>query len=1095
MFSKAGPRLYKTSDNYFYRIILFILFILAISFFNGEAGAQAWSFGKNKVQYDQFEWQILKTPHFDIHFSKGYRNLAARTGAMLEDGYRDLSGSFEHDIKSRIPVIVYGSHSAFQQTNTTWSLIPEGVQAFAEPNRGRIVLHFSGSNEDYRNTAVHELIHIFEFDIIYGNLLRSVFSRSMLFRIPLWFAEGCSEYYSKGYDDEGEMFMRDAAIFDYLPRNLEFTGGYMAYKAGQSVIDYIVRTYGKRKIIDIMNRLGSTRSIERALNETIGISTEDLTHEWAKSIRRKYWPLYADKMEPEEYGRRVTDHKKNHHYRNIKPAISPGGEHIIYYSDREGLDGIFLMNAVTGEIEETLLKGQLSEEFESLRIIRSNLTINPEGNKIAFVAKSDGLDKLFIMSIPGGKVTHKIEIPLDFFYSPAWSPRGDEIAVVGVTLGQTDLYLYKISEDCLVRLTSDVGDEKDPSWFPDGKRLVYCKSERVVPNPQFSKSGKDKEKVSFDYFNTKVKKDVHRSDIWSVDIATGNKERIIKTKGDDSSPVIIDEGKQVVFSSNESGIWNLYRGSVQLGKYYRFTDVLGGIDSPTYSAESDRLAFTAFNSAGYDIFVIDSFGEKSKKSYSTGGVDVFQSGGSGYTRPEGDSTRVSVEDRINEVFPDVGDGDVAGEINVIDAEKNEDVFEPFRSESDSLKGGKKADHNGMEISSSDSAEKFPEVAIDEDVGKNADPDTLKVLRERMKKKVGTTQPYETKFSADYIGNGMGLLYSTGFGFGLMNQVAFSDLLGNHHLYLSFNIHRSIEDSDIMLSYYYLRKRLDYAFGIFQFKSYLNSRTTSLGEAFLDYRMFSERNYGLFGMVSYPFSTFTRLDLEMQAYVSQREFFDNYGSYYYPTGKKNSRRLFQPAISLVHDTAYYGSFGPVIGSRWMLSLSRSLSFLSDDLVRSTAFYDYRKYIPLFYRNYLAFRAVGSTSLGRDARYFFLGGPVTMRGYDYLQFQGSRMMLFNLEYRYPLVDAIIFGWPGRWALTNIGGTLFFDSGSVWGENRYVEKLPPGIEAIEINDLKFYSDFGAGLYMRVGMLILNFQLGWPTDFSSTGSPSFHFYIGPQF
>ena len=138
---------------------------------------------------------------------------------------------------------------------------------------------------------------------------------------------------------------------------------------------------------------------------------------------------------------------------------------------------------------------------------------------------------------------------------------------------------------------------------------------------------------------------------------------------------------------------------------------------------------------------------------------------------------------------------------------------------------------------------------------------------------------------------------------------------------------------------------------------------------------------------------------------------------------------------------------------------------------------------------------SSSTGSDRRYYFLGGPRTLRGYDYLQFQGPRMMLVNLEYRYPLVDAILFGWPGRWALTNIGGTLFLDSGSVWGEPRYVEPLDPKLQALEINDLKFYSNFGAGFFMRFGYLILDFQFGWPTDFSYTGKPAFHFYIGPQF
>ncbi|MCD6380638.1 PD40 domain-containing protein, partial [bacterium] len=556
-----------------YKSVILFLSILIISAYNGEVCAQSWGFGKNKVQYTDFEWQVLKTPHFDIHFSEGYLDLAGRSGAMLEDGYRDVSRRLEHNIQKRIPVIIYGSHSAFQQTNTTWSLIPEGVQAFAEPNRGRIVIHFSGSNRDYRNTAVHELIHIFEFDIIYGNLLQSVFSRSMLFRIPLWLAEGCSEYYSKGYDDEAEMFMRDAAIFDYLPRNLDYTGGYMVYKAGQSVIDYIVRTYGQRKMVDIMNRLGTTRSIERALNETIGLSTEDLTRNWAKSVRRRYWPFYADKMDPEEYGRRLTDHKKNHYYRNVKPIISPDGENIVYYSDREGLDGIYLMNAVTGEIEKTLIKGQMSEEFESLRIIKSNLAISPKGDKIAFVAKSNGFDKLFLMGIPGKEIVNKIKIPLDFFYSPSWSPGGDTIAFVGVTGGQTDLYLYRISDGRLDRLTRDVEDEKDPSWFPDGKKLVYCRSPRVVPNPEYGEAGNEMDitKINIDYFHTKIKKGLSSSDVWSVEIATGVKKRIFETKGDDSSPIIVDGGKEIVFASNEIGIWNLYRGSVELGKYYRFT--------------------------------------------------------------------------------------------------------------------------------------------------------------------------------------------------------------------------------------------------------------------------------------------------------------------------------------------------------------------------------------------------------------------------------------------------------------------------------------------------------------------------------------------
>ena len=122
-------------------------------------------------------------------------------------------------------------------------------------------------------------------------------------------------------------------------------------------------------------------------------------------------------------------------------------------------------------------------------------------------------------------------------------------------------------------------------------------------------------------------------------------------------------------------------------------------------------------------------------------------------------------------------------------------------------------------------------------------------------------------------------------------------------------------------------------------------------------------------------------------------------------------------------------------------------------------------------------------------------MSLRGYEYLQFQGPRMILVNLEYRYPLIDALIFGWPGRWGIGNIGGTLFFDTGSVFGEPVFIEPMDPRLQPREVNGLDFWSDFGVGFYMRFGYMVLDFQLGWPTDFSYTGQPAFHFYIGPQF
>lgn len=1053
---------------------------------------QAWWFGKNKVQYRSFEWQVLKTPHFDLHFTEEYRDLAARTAVILEYGYGKLSEDFNHYIKWRIPVILYGSHSDFQQTNILWSNIPEGVQAFAEPNRRRMVIHYSGSDGDFSHTTIHELVHIFSYDIIYGNLLRSVFTRNMLFRIPDWFMEGLAEYYSAGFDETAEMFMRDATVFDYLP-DLDYAYGYMAYKAGQSALHYINKTYGAGKVIEIMDHLRFQRSMEMALKSSIGLSTAELSRDWKKSLRRTYWPLYADKQEPEAYGRRLTDHVKNHNYMNTKPVFSPNGEYIVFFSDRKGLDGIYLMNALTGEIEKKLLIGSMSTRFESIRSMVSRLTFEPGGERIAFVAKSHGDDRLFIMKVPSGDIEEEIALPLDFFHSPSWSPDGREIAVVGTVEGQTDLYLYDILDGTIRQLTADPEGEDGPSWFPGSGKIAYSRFPVSIVQPDFAPDSTGVEKIEKVDFKSKRNLEPVDADIWSIDTGTGEMTLIVSTPGDDLDPIVLPGGEEIVFSSNEQLVSNLYRGSIEYGGYFRFTDVLGGFFSPTYSAAKDRLAFSGFNSAGYDIFVMEGFEQKSSSSYSTGSPMLEEETAVGEAQVSGDSVgTITMEGDVEaaaDTVPLLVEPPVVGVDKAIEGAGSLEIVGRGRPLD--------PEHLYWPLYKN---EDVPDFSIDEDWQEDIPPDSLQSIRQEAVKEIGTIKPYGIKFSPDYVGNGMGVYFSTGFGFGMVNQIAFSDLLGDHHLYFSFNIYRSFEDSDFMFSYYYLKKRIDYAFGAFQFKNYLNSRVSSIGETFLDYRLFTERNYGVFGLASFPFSTFTRFDLEFQGFLSEKEFFDrveysDLGIYMLVPGETTTRRLFQPTFSLVHDSAYFGSFGPVIGSRWMLSLSRTLSFSGDDISRTTGFFDYRKYLPVFYRNYLAFRAMGAFSEGDDHRYFFLGGPLTMRGYDYLQFSGPRMFQSSIEYRYPLLDAIIFGWPGRWGITNIGGTLFLDTGAVWGDDYYIEPLDSDVKPRSFQDIDFYSDFGVGFYMRFSFLILNFQIGWPTDFSRTGDPMFHFYLGPMF
>jgi hypothetical protein len=187
--------------------IVAVLAVLTVCF--SATGANSQRFGRNKIQYKNHKWKVLSTPHFDIHFYDGAESFAVRAGLVLEDGYDMLSYKLKEVLPWRVPIILYSSHNDFLQTNVTTSLLPEGVQAFAEPSRRRIVLPFTSSFKEFAHTAIHELAHVFTFYIVYNRMLDNVFTRGYVFPMQLWVAEGIAEYLSVKWDTDADMFRGD----------------------------------------------------------------------------------------------------------------------------------------------------------------------------------------------------------------------------------------------------------------------------------------------------------------------------------------------------------------------------------------------------------------------------------------------------------------------------------------------------------------------------------------------------------------------------------------------------------------------------------------------------------------------------------------------------------------------------------------------------------------------------------------------------------------------------------------------------------------------------------------------------------------------
>ena len=130
-------------------------------------------FGKNNIHYDKFDWHIYTTDHFEIYYYPSLEQHLERVASYAESAYQHISADLKHDLAQRVPLMVFKTSSEFQENNVFGGETPEGVLAFAEPERNRMLLPIDEPPDQLYRLITHELTHIFEFDIIPRGLISS----------------------------------------------------------------------------------------------------------------------------------------------------------------------------------------------------------------------------------------------------------------------------------------------------------------------------------------------------------------------------------------------------------------------------------------------------------------------------------------------------------------------------------------------------------------------------------------------------------------------------------------------------------------------------------------------------------------------------------------------------------------------------------------------------------------------------------------------------------------------------------------------------------------------------------------------------------
>jgi TolB protein len=106
--------------------------------------------------------------------------------------------------------------------------------------------------------------------------------------------------------------------------------------------------------------------------------------------------------------------------------------------------------------------------------------LSPDGKTLLFQSNRNGRDALYLADPDGGNV----RVLLDSGDEPSvavWSPDGKRIAFVAAVEGQTEVFVMNADGGGRRRLTDHPGDDSHPHWAADGRRLFF-NSARATPD-------------------------------------------------------------------------------------------------------------------------------------------------------------------------------------------------------------------------------------------------------------------------------------------------------------------------------------------------------------------------------------------------------------------------------------------------------------------------------------------------------------------------------------------------------------------------------------------------------------------------------------
>jgi WD40-like Beta Propeller Repeat len=1102
-----------------FRSVLLVIVLVVGTVLTGHSQQAREVFGKNRIQYRQFDWVYLSGENFDVYYYDSRKAVAQEALNFLESEFDRITDMIDYPPYFKTKVFIYNSLTDLRQSNMGLNKNVYKVGGETDFIKPYIEAAHMGTSQEFKEELLSRMSELMVNEMMFGGNLKDMFQSSILMNLPDWFVQGSSLYVSKGWTAEMDDYIRQL-MKTYKAKKATKLGGKEGALVGQSIWNFITEKYGKSSMANILNYTRVTRNEERSILITLGITFKQMLAEWQRYYGEMSATVAKSYVDPDEANRFLEHHNRTTEFTQAK--LSPDGKYLAYAENDRGRFVIRVRTLESGR-EKVILSGG-SKVINQRVDYRQPLIAWSDANVLGVIGAKHGEYVFWLYDIATNTKQPRTLDKFSNVRSFHFSNNGRLIIVSADFEGKSDLFLLSTRRDRVKRLTNDLYDDLDPSFIPNSNKIVFSSNRthdtlRANVKPEFEKLGNN-----YNLF------------IYDLDSSSVMLERVTNTISKDYAPLALNENS-FYYLSDQRGIINLFKFDRATGIYTQVTNFSSSIKAYDLVFSKQTLATVMTNRQKQSIYVDKQFDiNRSIFTPSTRRKELQQARTIRERRKQEENKNMSVRDLLN-----------ARKKQAQETDSTSSPSDTLKVKSDSLRPDPSRNQAADTVIVSKTPVKKEETVntdnyvFEDEAVKQAQPsETLltRYMKARDKNRITGPFPYESKFSADNLVTS--LVIDPLRGLGIQIEAQMNDMLENYRFYGGLMAPIDLRGGDFFAEFQYLPALIDFSLRFDRKAIRWDALPKDEQSPSIDYKYALHRfELG----ASLPISDRFRITVKPFVAVATS---DTLGITNEPVIARGTTTLTNfyagGKFELVYDNSVSTGLNLIEGTRGKISFQHHQGLNDSQLSFSQFSADIRHYQKIYREIVLAVRGFGGTFFGNSPKVYLLGGmdnwlfnqsqyfgvtskgqpnplgvssetqdllfveyTTSLRGFDYSTLFGNTALLFNAELRIPLIRALSNGPVSSNFFRNMQLTAFYDIGTSWsgkppfssGNSVSYDIVSGGPFRAEIKNYlnPWLYSYGVGLRSMMLGYYVKFDLAWPVENYKVMDPRLFVTLGFDF